>query len=256
MILRRIIGHFRKQEWTAIAIDFVIVVVGVFIGLQAQEWSKRQDDRRRESQIVEDLLADLDIDRDQYATAMIIDMRRISAADASLVGAGLPPIEFEWEAPETDLVSYSFDPSDAPAFPADKRDRIWTSASAGYFPTPSTSTYDAMVGSGEIKIIRDRDIVREIQIYKNLTGSVILQNDKLLRLREEFLHLGASYGLAPYAATPAADYFRLVANEPQLAAAIRIQATFTIFHHNEIRSADARAAALQERLKAYLENKE
>jgi hypothetical protein len=29
MILRRAIAHFRKQEWTAIAIDFVIVVAGV-----------------------------------------------------------------------------------------------------------------------------------------------------------------------------------------------------------------------------------
>jgi len=35
MILRRIIAHFRKQEWTAIGIDFVIVVVGVLVGLQS-----------------------------------------------------------------------------------------------------------------------------------------------------------------------------------------------------------------------------
>ncbi len=34
MILRRVIGHFRQQEWAAIAIDFVIVVVGVFVGIQ------------------------------------------------------------------------------------------------------------------------------------------------------------------------------------------------------------------------------
>ena len=34
MILRRVVEHFRKQEWTAIAIDFVIVVVGVFVGMQ------------------------------------------------------------------------------------------------------------------------------------------------------------------------------------------------------------------------------
>ena len=37
MILRRVIGHFRRQEWTAIAIDFVIVVVGVFVGIQVRE---------------------------------------------------------------------------------------------------------------------------------------------------------------------------------------------------------------------------
>ena len=35
MFLRRIIRHVRNQEWLAIGIDFVIVVVGVFIGIQA-----------------------------------------------------------------------------------------------------------------------------------------------------------------------------------------------------------------------------
>jgi len=34
MILRRVIHHFRNQEWTAIGIDFVIVVFGVFFGIQ------------------------------------------------------------------------------------------------------------------------------------------------------------------------------------------------------------------------------
>ena len=33
MILRRVIAHFRKQEWTAIALDFIIVVLGVFVGM-------------------------------------------------------------------------------------------------------------------------------------------------------------------------------------------------------------------------------
>ena len=39
MILRRVIKHFREQEWTAIALDFLIVVVGVFVGLQVQNWN-------------------------------------------------------------------------------------------------------------------------------------------------------------------------------------------------------------------------
>ena len=39
MILRRVINHMKNQEWTAIVIDFLIVVIGVFIGLQVQEWA-------------------------------------------------------------------------------------------------------------------------------------------------------------------------------------------------------------------------
>ena len=40
MLLRRVIQHVRQQEWTAIGIDFVIVVMGVFIGLQVQQTTK------------------------------------------------------------------------------------------------------------------------------------------------------------------------------------------------------------------------
>ena len=30
MLLRRVIEHVKAQNWTAVALDFVIVVVGVF----------------------------------------------------------------------------------------------------------------------------------------------------------------------------------------------------------------------------------
>lgn len=47
MILRRVIAHFRQQEWTAIATDFVIVVVGVFIGIQMANWNATRAERLR-----------------------------------------------------------------------------------------------------------------------------------------------------------------------------------------------------------------
>lgn len=47
MLLRRIIEHVTDQNWTAIFIDFVIVVVGVFIGIQVSNWN---EDRQRASQ--------------------------------------------------------------------------------------------------------------------------------------------------------------------------------------------------------------
>jgi hypothetical protein len=53
MILRRVIAHFRKQEWTAIFIDLVIVVFGVFIGIQVANWNEA-----RHAQIAEAALLD------------------------------------------------------------------------------------------------------------------------------------------------------------------------------------------------------
>ena len=50
MLLRRVIQHVRKQEWTAIWIDLVIVVVGVFIGIQVSNWNAtRADDVRAQA---------------------------------------------------------------------------------------------------------------------------------------------------------------------------------------------------------------
>lgn len=37
MILRRITAHFRRQDWTAVAIELGALVLGVFIGAQASK---------------------------------------------------------------------------------------------------------------------------------------------------------------------------------------------------------------------------
>jgi hypothetical protein len=48
MIVSRVIAHFRRQEWAAIAIDFVIVVLGVFIGLQVQAFAVERERQKSE----------------------------------------------------------------------------------------------------------------------------------------------------------------------------------------------------------------
>jgi hypothetical protein len=40
MILRRVTLHVKSQNWFAVGIDFVIVVLGVFIGIQIGNWNE------------------------------------------------------------------------------------------------------------------------------------------------------------------------------------------------------------------------
>ena len=40
MLLRRIKAHVEKENWFAVGIDFCIVVVGVFIGIQVANWNE------------------------------------------------------------------------------------------------------------------------------------------------------------------------------------------------------------------------
>ncbi len=45
MLLRRITEHVKAQNWTAVALDFFIVVVGVFIGIQVSNWNDTQSSK-------------------------------------------------------------------------------------------------------------------------------------------------------------------------------------------------------------------
>ena len=67
MILRRVIAHFKKQEWTAIALDFLIVVVGVFVGLQVNNWNAAREDKNRAHAYLERISSDLDADISAFA---------------------------------------------------------------------------------------------------------------------------------------------------------------------------------------------
>lgn len=59
MNLRRIMEHVRKLEWPAIGIELVIVIVGVFIGMQVSNWNVEREARQRGAMFAERLKADL-----------------------------------------------------------------------------------------------------------------------------------------------------------------------------------------------------
>ncbi len=40
MILRRLATSIRKQDWFAVVIETLIVVLGVFLGLQVNNWNE------------------------------------------------------------------------------------------------------------------------------------------------------------------------------------------------------------------------
>ena len=55
MILRRLSKSIRKQDWFTVLIEFVVVVVGIFAGLQANEWAQERQDRKQERASLERL---------------------------------------------------------------------------------------------------------------------------------------------------------------------------------------------------------
>jgi len=96
MILRRVIVHFRRQEWAAIMLEFVIVVVGVFVGLQVDNWNQERVESQREASylaalkddfgvVIEELESDI-AGYESIASSMtlLIEQSRKAVPDASL----------------------------------------------------------------------------------------------------------------------------------------------------------------------------
>ncbi|HKJ16345.1 MAG TPA: hypothetical protein VJ984_03215 [Xanthomonadales bacterium] len=55
MIIRRIAENVRSQNWFVVAVEFVIVVVGVFMGLQVQDWNDARKERIEEQVLLKRL---------------------------------------------------------------------------------------------------------------------------------------------------------------------------------------------------------
>ncbi len=47
MLLRRITQHVRNQNWFAVFIDFLIVVIGILIAFQITEWNEARAEKKR-----------------------------------------------------------------------------------------------------------------------------------------------------------------------------------------------------------------
>ncbi len=86
MVIRRIREHVVHHNWFAVTIDLVIVVVGVFLGTQANNWNQDRIDRARGHAYRERLVADLSANKDDYATRRhyeeVVRAHALAALDA------------------------------------------------------------------------------------------------------------------------------------------------------------------------------
>ena len=60
MLLRRINEHLTSQNWFAVGLDLLVVVVGILIGLQTDAWMSAKQDRVLEREYIQRLLSDME----------------------------------------------------------------------------------------------------------------------------------------------------------------------------------------------------
>ncbi|MEX0644261.1 MAG: DUF6090 family protein [Parvularculaceae bacterium] len=167
MILRRVIEHVKAQNWFAVAIDFVIVVTGVFIGIQVSNWNAARGDRVKEAayltQLVDDMTADLgQIDRvaNVASTRMAVIALVLDQADLTP-----PPATFHFQDCAFEPCSGFLTIEPKAPFSSDHPAAANDALSDLRRFNPVRHTYDALISTGDIGLLRNGVVRRNLQAY-------------------------------------------------------------------------------------------
>lgn len=144
MILRSVTRHVRDQNWFAVGIDFLIVIVGVFIGIQVANWNDARIDAGRAVAYLERINLDVDADLATLADRKRFwgEVSRYGETGLRYAESGLAEDTSHWAV----LLAY-FQASQVAEF-------ITTQA-----------TYDELRSAGDLELISDLDIRNTLAGY-------------------------------------------------------------------------------------------
>ncbi|GJL91342.1 hypothetical protein [Hyphococcus sp.] len=132
MILRRITEHVKAQNWFAVALDFLIVVVGVFVGLQVSNWNEN--------------LAEKDLEK-RYATYLHEEI------NGNIEYFTDRTIKYE-ESQNTLIGYYDYLTGSRNQPPADEELRgVLCKFGINRYGSTNSSVYDELVSSGRLSLI-------------------------------------------------------------------------------------------------------
>lgn len=142
MISRRIYEHVKGHNWFAVAIDFVIVVVGVFLGMQVSNWNAERREEQAATTYIERMREDIATSALSVENAVEYYRAVKEHALAALVGIEKPQDELG----EQFLINAYQSGQD-------------------FFRAVERSTYDEILSAGAMNSIRNLEVRRRIVIH-------------------------------------------------------------------------------------------
>ena len=143
MILRRLAEAIAKQNWFTVMLEVLIVVVGIFIGLQADDWNQERRDRIDEQLYLAELLEDFGANQTSL-DQMTEQLKEILVAMNGLM---------EQSALE------------APTWSVQELNAAIRRIQEMPFFLPVSRAYDNLTGSGELRILQSRTLKNTFALY-------------------------------------------------------------------------------------------
>jgi hypothetical protein len=90
MILKRLRGEAARQNWFGVAVDLVILILGVFLGIQVNNWNQARLDRAEGKEYRDRLYSDLESNQRDLAFRIHYDGQTLAHAQAALAELDRP----------------------------------------------------------------------------------------------------------------------------------------------------------------------
>ena len=143
MLLRRFIQHVSDQNWFAVAIDLVIVVFGVFIGIQVSNWNNERVALAEEEQLVARVGQEF-----LFLNTELGEEVRVLFCIQSHTGSLIESLRKEQ--PDANVLEFS--------------QQLWAASSLPVLP-PAPAVATEMVSSGSLSRLSRKELRRQITLY-------------------------------------------------------------------------------------------
>ncbi len=144
MIIKRMAQAIRRQDWFAVFVEILVVIVGLMLAFQLDRWWEQRGDHAQEAQYIARLLVDIEADIESLEYAVELQSMRLELA--------------------TLLMDVVGDPELAMRRPLEFLGAI-VQSSYLYTPVLTTHTFEDMRSTGNIRLLRDTDIKNLLYDY-------------------------------------------------------------------------------------------
>lgn len=168
MILRRLAQNLNEQNWTAISIEFVLLVLGVFLGIQVANWNEERKSQQREAEVIDRLVLDFEKIDARLSRSAMKWQRNLASANQLLADLDGWQKLGRW-------------PRDKFAMLID----LNNVTSMNPAP-PRAATYVEMLSAAQLGILRDERLRNALRDYDTFTDSFTRLNATLLERLEPF----------------------------------------------------------------------
>ena len=252
MILRRVAHHLKRQEWTAIGIELLIVILGVFIGFQVTDWAGERANRSAEARHLEEIAEDLRADAAVFDQIRTSAEMRISAIDYILGETRGVTRPSRIVTPNGD----AFDmPAGRPVAPAD-RTTLLGRANLIRSTKGNRTGFEALLGAGGMQKIRDRQVSRQLQVYYAQYDDMNELTDTVKQVRTEGVAIGYTLGLSAFGEMDPDALNAVVRGSPAYSAYLRTNREWTAIYRGTVVQQRQRALHLLGDINTYLGNRD